>query len=435
MEKDIFGKIIDSATRVPRFAMSALEAGLIDSPVVLIHGPRQCGKTTLAKQAAAIHGHTYLSFDDENLLRFAKEDPVRFCLELPDKVVLDEVQRVPELFRSIKLAIDVGRTNGRFILTGSANILTLPKLSDSLAGRMSVVELESLSQAELESVDSKRPQSKVPDFLERLFRADFPIRTSQRVGDSNLIGRVLSGGFPGSLVRDTFRRRREWQESYIRTVTERDIRDLARIQAMDAIPRLLQFVAAQSAQLLNVSKLATGLALSRPTVESYLTLLQRLFLIHLLPAWSNNRQSRLVKTPKIHLSDCGLASAVLKTDLDALKVTERTLFGHLLETLVYHELRCLNAWSTMGIQYFHFRDKDAYEVDFVLEGAGKRIAGVEVKAASTLHPRDFNGLRRLKQLAGNKFACGVVLYDGETPLPADSDLYAVPIHTLWMGLQ
>jgi predicted AAA+ superfamily ATPase len=335
------------------------------------------------------------------------------------------VQRAPGLFKSIKLAVDENRRNGRFILAGSANILSLPRLSDSLAGRMEVLRLETLGQAEIRR--AKEP----PRFLEKLFSAKFPLLPAQRTGDDTLIHIVLAGGFPGALQRRANHRRREWQDNYIQTVTERDVAELARIQSLSAIPGLLHFAAAQTAQLFNVSKLAAALSLSRPTVSDYLTLLERIFLVQLLPAWSANRQRRLVKTPKIHLADSGLAAALLRTDYAALKTNDRALLGHLLETFVLHELRCLDSWTGSRLQFFHYRDRDANEVDIVLEGPGRRLAGVEVKAAATVHPHDFRGLRKLREDAGKNFACGIVFYDGETALPLDETLHAVPLRALW----
>jgi predicted AAA+ superfamily ATPase len=413
------------ADTLPRFALPRLEEALGDTPVVLIHGPRQCGKTTLARIAATKFGHQYFTFDDENLLRFAQEDPVRFCAELPGKVVLDEVQRVPELFKSIKLEVDTRRKNGRFILTGSANILTLPKLSDSLAGRMEILKLESLGQAEIRKLASP------PAFLKQLFGGRFPMQFGPRTGRLALADMVLSGGFPGALARHTERRRREWQANYIQTITERDVGELARIQSLGAVPRLLQFAGAQTAQLFNISKLAEALNLSRPTVQNYITLLERIFLVSLLPPWWSNRQNRLVKTPKIHLADSGLAAAVVQAERPSPNTSGQVLFGHLLETFVYHELRCMDSWTDTRHQFFHYRDKDMNEVDFVLEDPSGRVAGVEVKSAATVHPHDFRGLQRLREDAGKNFACGVILYDGETAIPNGDRLYAVPFNALW----
>lgn len=278
----------------PRFAESSLNEALADTPVVLIHGPRQSGKTTLAQKVGEVRGYSYFSLDDNVVLASAQADPVGFVGDLPERTILDEIQRAPGLFTAIKTAVDRRRTPGRFILTGSANVLQLPKLSDSLAGRMEIVRLHPLAQCEL----SGRPSR----FLERLFSGTFKTRTYERLG-AGLAERVAAGGYPAALARATPRRRTAWYRDYIETLVQRDVRDLARIGALDALPRLLALAAAQTACLLNVTDLAAPFQLSRPTIRDYVTLLERVFLLEPLPPWHSNRLSRLIKTPKLHLGD------------------------------------------------------------------------------------------------------------------------------------
>lgn len=406
----------------PRFVLPVLEAALSDTPVVVIHGPRQCGKSTLAQKVASVHGHRYLTFDDDNLLLAAQEDPVGFCAELPDKVVLDEIQRVPELFTSIKMLIDRHRRPGGIILTGSANIMLLPKLADSLAGRMEIIRLSPLAQIEIEN------SAPGPGFLDQLFSGKFTMIPCVRLG-SELIERVLKGGFPPVLTRSSWRRRRSWQKQYAKALTLRDIRDLAKIRSMEAIPRLLEVVAGQTATLFNVSNLASSFELSRPTIHEYLTLLQHIFLVDLLRPWASNRLKRQVKTPKIHLADSGLAGALLGVDVTALK-ENRALYGQLLESFVCQELRRQATWADQGLRFYHYRDKDQVEVDVVIEQEGKAVCGVEVKAASTVRKTDFTGLKRLRA-SHDHFICGVVLYDGDKTIPFGDRLYAVPFSELW----
>ena len=406
----------------PRYIFSVIEEALQDTPVLIIHGPRQCGKSTLAQAAASKYGHQYFSFDDENLLRAAREDPVGFCAELPKKVVLDEIQRAPELFTSIKALVDENRKPGSIILTGSANILLLPKLADSLAGRMEIIRLAPLAQMEIESSGSKK------SFLDKLFSRAFSMNQGNRLGDE-LIDRLLMGGFPPVLTRSSIQRRRVWQLQYIDALTLRDIKELSNIHSLRAIPELLQAVAGQTAQLLNISKLASFFELSRPTIKEYLTLLEHVFLIELLPAWHNNRLKRLVKTPKVHLTDTGLAGALLAVDKSSLKM-DRSLYGHLLENFVYQEISRQSNWSDASFRFFHYRDKDKVEVDLVIEQNGQGICGVEVKASSTVSRADFTGLRRLRA-SHEKFVCGVILYDGDKVLPFGDRFYAVPISELW----
>ena len=406
---------------LPRFAESRLVEALSDTPVVLIHGPRQCGKTTLAQAVGGRRGYTYMSFDEDVTLAAASADPVGFVGELPGRVILDEVQRAPAIFTALKLAVDRVRTPGRFLLTGSANVLLVPRLSDSLAGRMEIQRLHPLAQCELAGRD--------PGFLDRLFDGTFGARSHDRLG-KQLAERVAAGGYPAALVRATARRRSAWYRDYIETLVQRDVRTLGRIASLDALPRLLALAAGQTARLINFSDLASPFHLSRPTIHDYVALLARVFLLEELPPWHSNRLSRLVKTPKLHVGDTGVACALLGLDAAALW-DDRAVFGQLLETFVYQELRRQASWHDEEIRFHHFRDKDGAEVDVVLERGPGRIAGVEVKAGATVTASDFRGLRKLKDAAGRRFAAGVVLYDGETSAPFGDGLFAAPIRSLW----
>jgi hypothetical protein len=396
----------------PRFAEERLLEGLADTPVVLIHGPRQCGKTTLARTTGEPRGYTYFNFDDSVMLAAADSDPIGFVADLPERVILDEVQRAPGLFTALKAAVDHRRTPGRFLLTGSAHVLFVPKLADSLAGRMEILRLFPLAQCEL----AGRPTR----FLDVLFGGGFKTRKHDRMGPE----------MAEALVRTTNRRRTVWYRDYIETLVQRDVRDLARIRALDAMPRLLVLAAGQTARLFNVSEMASPFQLSRPTIAEYVTLLERVFLLEQLPAWHANRLKRLIKTPKLHVGDTGLACALLGLDAAAL-ARDRAMLGQLLETFVFQELRREASWHAAEVGFHHFRDKDGVEVDIVLERGAREVAGVEVKASATVTAADFRGLRKLKQAAGNRFAAGVVLYDGETSVGFGDGLFAVPIRALW----
>lgn len=405
----------------PRFAESTLLDALADTPVVLIHGPRQCGKTTLARGIAKSKGYAYFSFDDAVALGAATADPVGFVADLPDHSILDEVQRVPLLFTAIKAAVDHGRRPGRFLLTGSANVLLVPKLADSLAGRMGILRLHPLAQCEM--------AGHAPAFLDALFEGRFKPSTYGRLG-KELASRITAGGYPAALTRATPRRRATWYRDYIETLVQRDVRDLARIASLGALPRLLALAAGQTARLLNVSDLAAPFQLSRPTIHDYVTLLERVFLLEQLPPWHSNRLSRLIKTPKLHLGDTGVACALLGLEAESLWADRGTL-GQLLETFVFQELRRQASWRDDDIRAHHFRDKDGAEVDLVLERGGRELAGVEVKAAATVTASDFRGLRKLREAAGKRFAAGVVLYDGEASVGFGEGFFAVPIRALW----
>lgn len=405
----------------PRYLQPRVMEALADSPVVLIHGPRQCGKTTLARQVGDAEGFTYLSFDDDVQRAAAQADPVGYVADLPERVILDEVPRVPELFTSLKAAVDARRKPGRFILTGSANVLLVPKLADSLAGRMEILRLHPLSQAEI--------SGGTPDFLSALFGSAFKAGATGRRLGRVLAERVAAGGYPAALARATARRQAAWYRDYANTLIQRDVLSLARISVLDALPRLLTLAAGQTACLVNVSELAAPFQVSRPTIREYVTLLSRIFLLEELPTWHSNPMSRLIKTPKLHLGDTGLACSLLGLDAEMLW-KDRALFGRILETFVFQELRRQGSWHEQTVFFSHFRDKDKVAVDVVLESAGL-LAGVEVKATATVTGDDFRGLRKLQDAAQKDFAAGVVLYDGDAVVPFGNKLYAVPISSLW----
>jgi len=405
----------------PRFTEPHLIEALADSPAVLIHGPRQCGKTTLAQVVGKRMRYDYLTFDDDVAYAAALADPAGFVSNLPERAILDEVQRVPALFAALKSAVDRQRIAGRFLLTGSANVLLVPKLADSLAGRMQILRLHPLAQCEL--------ARRAPHFLDVLFTSGFKTRRTERLGDQ-LAERISAGGYPAALARTSAKRRAIWYRDYLEALVQRDVRDFTRISSLDALPRLLTLAAAQTARLMNVTDLASPFQISRPTIRDYITLLERVFLLETLPPWYSNRLSRLVKTPKLHVGDTGLACALLGVDAAGL-AADRTLLGQLLETFVFQELRRQASWHGEPLAFFHFRDKDGAEVDIVIERGAQHLAGVEVKAGATVTQADFRGLRKLKDAAGKRFAGGVVLYDGETSASFGDGLHAVPLRTLW----
>ena len=306
-------------------------------------------------------------------------------------------------------------------------MLLLPKLSESLAGRLQIVRMHPLSQYELAARSAALP----PDagFLRALSGDGFAFGQSERLGD-RLIERIVAGGFPPALERPTARRQADWYRDYVEALIQRDVRDMARIRSLDILPRLLSAAASQTARLFNLADLASPFQLSRPTIGDYITLLERLFLLERLPPWYSNRLSRLVKTPKLHVVDTGLAAALLGVNTGAIKA-DRTVLGQLLETFAYQELRRQASWHDAPATFFHFRDKDGAEVDIVVELGSRSVAGVEVKAAATVTQSDFRGLRKLASAAGDRFARGVVLYDGEATMRFGDRLHAVPIRRLW----
>jgi len=400
---------------------TALTAALRDTPVVCVLGPRQSGKTTLAR--ALEPRYAYVTFDDEATLAFARADPAGFVAALPPRAILDEIQRVPELLRTLKLSVDRDRRAGRYVLTGSANLLLLPGLGDSLAGRMEVVELQPLTAAE---------QARAPGrFLDALLggRLKPAVAASPPAAPLELAGRIMAGGFPEAVARSPVRAR-AWHRQYLRLLLERDLHDVSRVRDPAAVGRLLELLALRTAQLLNVSSLGNDLNLRRETVEHYLAVSERLYLVRRLPPWHRNPASRLIKSPKVHVVDSGLAATL--TGLTASDWSrERDRFGHLLESWVVQQLVSQAGWTDPDLRFWHYRDKDQVEVDLVIT-RGRQTWGVEVKSAVTATPADGAGLRRLADQCGADYQGGVLLYAGSHAFPlGDSRHLAVPLARLW----
>ncbi|RLA44542.1 MAG: AAA family ATPase [Gammaproteobacteria bacterium] len=403
-----------------RYIKPQLEAALLDTPVVLIHGPRQAGKTTLAQELVGDRYH-YVTFDDDTELAAARNDPWGFIDGLPGNSVLDEIQRVPELFPSIKRAVDQQRTPGRFLLTGSANILAMPRLTESLAGRVEVVKLRPLSRCEIEG---SRAGFFADAFAGRI-NANFKARLGELLFDC-----VAAGGFPEPLQRTDTKRQRAWYANYLKVMVQKDIAEFANMHYADEIPALLQKAANHTASLFNVAEINRGLGFDVKTTRRYLDLLKQLFLIETLPPWFSNRNKRLIKTPKMHIADTGLLCALLKTNKAQL-MKNRTLMGPVLETFVYGELRKQADWYGEELQFFHYRDKDQYEVDLVVQNEAGSLIGIEVKLAASVSESDFKGMRRFQSQHPDKVVGGYLLYDGERTLSFGDGLKAVPIQALW----
>lgn len=412
---------MDGDIQVPRPMRKAVEEALADTPVVAVLGPRQVGKSTLVRHLAP--DRPFFDLDEAAFGETAKADPAGFIEGLPAVVTLDEVQRVPELMRAIKVSVDRDRRPGRFLLTGSANLLLLPQLSDSLAGRMEVVNLHPLTEAEKERTNGS--------FLERFLAGEleYEIRPSQAPVTVDLVRRILQGGFPEACTR-SMPRARIWHRQYLQAVLDRDVRDVAKVRDVHDLKRLLEMLAGQSASLLNVSNISRDLGLARATVDHHLEVLKRLFLIRVLPAWHRSAAKRLVKAPKVHLLDTGLTATLM--DLNEQDWNgKREAFGRLLESMVLQQLVAQAGWTDPAIQFWHYRDKDQVEVDCVIS-RGSSVWGVEVKASQSVNASDTKGLRRLAEQAGNDFAGGIVFYTGNSVLPIDGGAFlAVPVSKLW----
>jgi predicted AAA+ superfamily ATPase len=392
---------------------------LTDTPVTLVVGPRRSGKTTLARKMEGA-GRTYLTLDDKTTLDAARADPVGFVRGL-DRAIIDEVQRAPDLLLAIKKAVDENHQPGRFLLTGSANVLTLPKVADSLAGRMETIRMLPLAQAEI--------NGRSPTFLKNIFVGRLSVGKSAIAGDA-LTKLVLVGGFPEAIRRGSERRRQDWARSYLTSVLARDLRDIAEIEKLTELPKFVRFLAEHSGQLVNYSEFGSGIDVNYKTSQRYTGLLEQVFLVSTLPPWYTNTIKRIIKTPKLHFLDSGLLAASRGLTFDRLK-KNRMAFGALLESFVFAEVMKLMSWSDLRLTPYHFRDQQMHEVDIVLERDDGMIVGIEVKASASVTTLDFSGIRKLAEACGEKFAFGVVLYDGNTVVPFEQNMAAGPISCLW----
>ena len=403
----------------PRHLRARIERALTDTPAVFVAGPRQAGKSTLIK---LIRNDGYATLDRATTRSAAAADPDGFIAGMETPVALDEVQRVPDLLLAVKAAIDENRQPGRFLLTGSANVLMLPTVADALPGRMEIMELWPLSQGEIDD----QPDN----FVDMAFGAGLAGRSSSgRLDRGEVLDRVVRGGFPDVLQRSADRRN-DWFESYLTTVVEREVRDLANVGNVTELMAIIRLIAARSGSLFNLADVARGAQLPHSTARRYLGLLRAVFLVIEVPAWTTSLTTRIVKAPKQFLVDSGLTAHLIGVGRARL-TAEPHLAGPLLEAFVAMELRKQIGWSRVRPNLAHFRTPRGDEVDFVLEARDGTVVGIEVKASATVRSDDFAGLRALEAIAGDRFRQGAVLHAGADIVPFGPSLVAAPLHTLW----
>lgn len=406
-----------------RHATDTLLDALRDTPVVYLEGARQTGKSTLARAVAERqHPARYLTLDTAAVLAAASNDPEGFIAGLDRPVVIDEVQRAPALALAIKAAVDTDRRPGQFLLTGSASVLSLPALSDSLAGRMELLTLWPFSQGELAGTRET--------FVDRVFADRLVTPDTVPDTEKSLVERLCAGGYPEIQTRKNQARRQAWFDSYVDAILHRDVRDLANIERLSKIPRLLALVASRAGELLNFADLGRTLGIPQTTLKRYLTLMEMTFLVRLLPAWFSNLGKRLAKAPKLLLADTGLLTHLIDADASRLR-RDRTLLGHVLENFVAMELIKQLGWSDRRCGLYHFRTESGAEVDLVLEDRAGRLVGVEVQSAASVRQQDFRGLETLARLSGDRFVRGVVVCTGTTVVPFGRNLFALPVSQLW----
>lgn len=393
-----------------------LEKALSFNPVVLLTGARQTGKSTLMAAIAQEHNYSVYTFDSLTTLAAATNDPSGFIASIQKPAVLDEVQRIPEIFLPIKHVVDQDRQPGLFALTGSANPLLVPRLGDSLAGRISILELFPLSQGELIGI--------FDDFIDLAFGEKYPIITS--ISKKELVEKMMIGGYPNVQSVDE-EQQDHWFDNYITTVLKREITELAKIEGIVEFPQLLRLLATRAGTILNVSELSRASMLVNTTLRRYLALLQTVFMIYFLPSWGVNLSKRLVKSPKVYLVDTGLLSHLLGINHDRLSV-DSALTGNLFENFVVMELKKQASWSKRCVNLYYYRTLDGTEVDIVIEDKAGAIVGLEVKASETITPADFKGLKHMQEMYKNRFLKGIILYAGSESIPFGRNLLPGLLH-------
>jgi predicted AAA+ superfamily ATPase len=415
------------ATRRPsgtirrRHLLGEVKSALADTRVVFIAGARQAGKSTLAHLALLGRGDVVTrNLDDPPTLTAAHADPVGF-VDHDATVFIDEVQRAPELLLPVKAAVDLSQRPGRFLLTGSANVLTIPRVSDVLTGRMEIIDLWPFSQGEIEG--------QIDGFVDRAF-SGWSGSQATTLRKRDYVARAVRGGYPAVVLRTSESRRGAWFASYVRTLTQRDVRDIANIERPREMGRLLRLLAARSGQLFKLEEVARDAGLPPTTARRYLDLLEASYITCTLAGWTTSKTTRAIRAPKVFVRDTGLLCHLLGTSTDAMMAPSSDV-GPVLETFVAMELARQLGWSATRADLYHFRTKDGAEVDVVLEAADGTLVGVEVKAGATVRIEDFRGLRLLAERAGARFRLGVVLYTGTEELSFGDRLRCLPMSTLW----
>jgi predicted AAA+ superfamily ATPase len=407
---------------LPRGSHKLLVEALRDTRVVLLLGARQVGKSTLAEAIVGDdHPAATVSLDTQAPRAAAISDPEAFVAGLKRPVLIDEVQRGGvDLLLAIKSAVDKDRMTGQFFLTGSANVLKSRKAQDALTGRIESVALWPLAQSEIEESEG--------NFVDSLFAGKPPRVEDAPVGRDALAGRLTAGGYPEARVRRE-KRRAKWFESYLTSTLERDLVDISDARKLREMPRLLRLLAGQAANVVVPANISSKIDIDRGTVESYIGLLEAVFLVRRLPAWAPGIRNREMRHPKVYIVDTGLLLHLLGADEERL-AEDPQVTGKVLENFVAMEILRHAEWSEREPKLFHYRQGND-EIDVVLEDRAGKVAAVEVKASASIRTSDWRALERLRDAKGKSFRCGVLLYTGEATVALSDRIFAVPISGLW----
>lgn len=412
---------------LPRRALDRLAFLTKVFRVIVINGPRQSGKTTLLSQYQERHGGTIISLDNDELLRWAVNDPRTVSETTPKPVIIDEVQRAGDpLVLAIKYLVDRDNSKGQFVLAGSTRFLTVPTLSESLAGRAGFVNLWPFSTSErvgllnddLADILIDSPQDLINHRESTWTRADY-------------LDLMCTGGYPEVIALETGEQRRAWFVDYIQTVAQRDVKQFTEIQHGEMIPKLLSLVAARTGSTTSHTDLSRSVELSQPTIRNYLSYLDTVFLMNTVGAWSANLSTKAAKTPRRYITDSGLAAYLMGSTPGSLAEPTNHMSGPLVETFVANELTKIIADNSRGTTLQYFRDRDGREIDFILESMDGRMTAIEVKATTSVKDNDFRHLIWLRDKMGDRFTGGIVFHLGPYALSFGDRLLAVPISALW----
>ncbi|MBO9619015.1 MAG: ATP-binding protein [Niabella sp.] len=405
-----------------RYMAGPVTEALTDTPVILINGARQTGKSTFCRQLMeeGIFSGQMITLDDATILGAAKTDPTGFLIDLGPRVIIDEIQRVPGLLLSIKKLVDENRKERRYILTGSADVMMLPKVADSLAGRIEIHKLWPLSQIELFESPSA--------FLQTLITPNSHYQ-SRKIKWEAIITAIKTGGYPEAVQRSSEARRERWFESYLTAILQKDIRDLSNIEGLSQLPNILHLIATRAGSTVNFSDIARLAGIKNTTFQRYMALLEHIFLLVKIPAWTPNSEGQFVKSPKVLLNDTGMLCHLVGESAESL-LRNRTTAGLLFENFVTLELLKQLSWNKIALKAYHFSIHSGAEVDLVLEDKKKQLYGIEIKSKATVTADDFKGLKRLAEFAGKKFQRGIVLYTGDQVVGFGEGFQAVPVGNL-----
>jgi len=408
---------------IVRWQKKLIESAMKTRRVLLLCGPRQCGKTTLAKQIAR-KDTKYLTLDNLAIRQLAETDPHGFVQHAGNMMIIDEVQRVPHLLSAIKLVVDENTEPGQYLLTGSANIQALPNVQESLAGRVRKIRLRPFAEGELQNCK--------PDFIDRAFRQTFSTSVNQIYDRKKMLTIAMRGGYPEAILLSE-KERQQWHKDYINALLERDLIDISHITRHDAMNELVHVVAAWSGKLMDISSIGAGLSIRRPTVESYLNALEALYLVERVQPWAHTDYDRVGKQSKLYMTDTGLMAAILRWQIAQVEL-DADRSGKLIETFIFNEIAAQIDASAGRYELFHYRDREKREIDFVIERDDQALLGIEVKAGSVVSSSDFKHLKWFQEnIAKDRPFIGIVLYSGDHAGSMGENLYAVPFKALWSG--